>query len=462
MKTKRTVFSMVMFLSVFWFSVLFDIKNPTTSSLEEGTGNNDTGSITTQVGEDSQAVAIAKNGSQENGTVISKSLLSDPLDENILVDNDNPKTEIKNKKTEDLPLENATTDVVTGTIDVATFNISAMDAQEARSNIKAFEATADSSEFNIEEEPIQEVSRYANIGISIAKSYVNIRSKANTQSDVLGKLYRNSAAQILDTIGDWYYVESGSVKGYISSDYIKTGIPDEELIDKYGKLRIEVSVDGLNVREHPDLESKKLTVIYQNEKYNVIDLQDEWLKVDIDDDKVIGYVRREYVELLVDFEDAISKEEELELLKLKEEERIKRETAVKYRDEVDYTNSDLKLLACLVHAEAGNQRYEGKLAVANVVLNRIKSGKYPNNLKDVIYQPGQFSVAKSGSLAKQLDNYDNYTSKSQQLSIKAAKAALAGANNIGTRLYFHTYKSAVRKGYDQKKNSVKLQDHLFW
>ena len=129
---------------------------------------------------------------------------------------------------------------------------------------------------------------------------------------------------------------------------------------------------------------------------------------------------------------------------------------------MDYTQEELKLLACLVHAEAGDQSYEGKLAVANVVLNRVKSRKYANTIEAVIYQPGQFTVARSGSLDKQLDRYENYSTNSQLLTIKAAKAALSGANNIGSRLYFNTYESAVNKGYDQKKNSVKIEDHLFW
>lgn len=305
-------------------------------------------------------------------------------------------------------------------------------------------------------------SAYANIGISIAKSYVNIRESASTDSKVLGKLYKGAAAEILKSEGDWYYVESGSVKGYLKSEYLKTGIPDDELIEKYGILSAKVRVDGLNVRMKPDTESKKLTVIYKNEVYPVIETQKEWLKLDVTDDQEIGYVKSEYVDLIVDFEDAVSKEEELELQRLKEEKRVKEETKVKYREELSYTKEELKLLACLVQAEAGDQSYEGKLAVANIVLNRVKSSKYPDTIKAVIYQPGQFTVASSGSLDKQLANYDNYTSKSQLLTIKAARAALEGANNIGSRLYFHSYESAVKKGYDKKANSIKLQDHLFW
>ena len=229
----------------------------------------------------------------------------------------------------------------------------------------------------------------------------------------------------------------------------------------------------MNVREKPSTDSKKLTVIYKNEHYNVIKLEDDWIKIDITDENITGYINSEYVELLVAFQNAVSKEEEEELIRLQEEEekklknkqeeeRIKKETQHKHRDEVDYTEDELKLLACLVHAEAGNQSYEGKLAVANVVLNRVKSRKYPGTIKDVIYQSGQFSVASSGSLDKQLKRYKNYSSKSQLLTIKAAKAALEGTNNIGDRLYFNGYKTAIKSGYDKKKTSVKIGDHLFW
>lgn len=308
----------------------------------------------------------------------------------------------------------------------------------------------------------QESSRYADIGISIAGDFVNIRSEASTESEILGKLYKGSAAEILETQGEWHYVESGSVKGYVKSEFLETHIPDEELIEKYGERSIQVDTDGLNVRESRDKTSNKLDVIYRGEIYPVLEADEEWVKINIPDDKITGYVMLEYVEMTVKFKKAISKEEEVELLQLQAEEKAKKETAIKQQEGIDYNGDELKLLSCLVHAEAGNQSYEGKLAVANVVLNRMKSSKYPDSMKSVIYQPGQFSVARSGSLKKQLNNYDCFSSWSQKLSIKAAKAALAGSNNIGTRLYFHSYKSAVRKGYHKRDNAVKIDDQLFW
>ena len=330
-------------------------------------------------------------------------------------------------------------------------------------NILTDDTTDDKSSLE-EEEFLQkpETPLYSNIAISTANSFVNIREKASPESTSLGKLYRDSAATIIETDGEWCYVESGSVKGYVKSEYLKTGIPDEELITNYGTIRIQVAVNGLNVRHEPDVDAKKLTVVYLGETYPAIELQDEWIKIEVKDDKNIGFVARDHVNLIVDFKKAISNKEEEEIRRLQEEEKAKKETAVKYREESSYSQSDLKLLACLVHAEAGNQSYEGKLAVANIVLNRVKSKSFPNNIRDVIYQKGQFTVASSGSLAKQLDRYENYSTESQRLTIKAAKEALTGANNIGSRLYFHSYQAAKRKGYDKKPSSVKLEDHLFW
>ena len=456
MKTKRALLSIIVSLSVFWLSMLLDFSTyfSTPSVSMDNIDIQTTDSTNLKVYSDQYDIASNKDrlylqNIDKQDAVVSEAE-SDESDAELLETKPGAKQESESQPEPELDSELQPAPEV---------ELESESGQESKEESQA------------EPEVIQ--SLYADIGISMANSYVNIRESATTDSNIVGKLHRDAAAKILDSIDDWYYIESGSVKGYLKAEYLKTGIPDEELVRDYGVLRISVNTDGLNVRKEPLIESQKLTVIYQNETYPVVDLLDEWAKINIDDDNVIGYVNREYVELLVDFEKAISKKEEEELIRLQEEEkerqrkiqeaeRIKKETEIKKRDEVDYTTKELKLLACLVHAEAGNQSYEGKLAVANVVLNRMKSKKYPNTIEAVIYQPGQFSVAKSGSLEKQLKNYENYSSKSQQLTIKATKAALSGDNNIGNRLYFNAYKAAIKKGYDKKKNAVKLEDHIFW
>lgn len=93
---------------------------------------------------------------------------------------------------------------------------------------------------------------------------------------------------------------------------------------------------------------------------------------------------------------------------------------------------DTSLLAALIYCEAGNQSYEGMVAVGAVVLNRVASPSFPSTIHDVIYQSGQFTPAYSGALASALANgvpsacYD------------AAAAALNGENPVGGALYFNT------------------------
>ena len=88
------------------------------------------------------------------------------------------------------------------------------------------------------------------------------------------------------------------------------------------------------------------------------------------------------------------------------------------------------MLACIVSCEAGGESYEAKLAVANVVLNRVRSGAYPSSISGVVYQPFQFTPASNGSLAKKIANGPDAGSK------KAAAAALAGTNNVPGYLFF--------------------------
>ena len=57
---------------------------------------------------------------------------------------------------------------------------------------------------------------------------------------------------------------------------------------------------------------------------------------------------------------------------------------------------DQKLLASIIFCEAGNQPYEGQVAVGAVIMNRVRSGVYPNSISEVIYQSGQFGPAMTG------------------------------------------------------------------
>ena len=100
---------------------------------------------------------------------------------------------------------------------------------------------------------------------------------------------------------------------------------------------------------------------------------------------------------------------------------------------VNASTSEQELLAALIFCEAGNQPYDGQVAVGAVVMNRVRSGSFPDTITDVIYQSGQFTPAMTGWLDSVLAS-DGYTDSAMQ----AAADALAGSNPIGDCLYFST------------------------
>ena len=91
-----------------------------------------------------------------------------------------------------------------------------------------------------------------------------------------------------------------------------------------------------------------------------------------------------------------------------------------------YNADDLYWLSRIIYAESGNQSLEGKIAVGNVVLNRVASTLFPNSVYNVIFQRNQFTPASSGSI--------NRTPSDE--SVIAAKLCLDGANTAGNALYF--------------------------
>ena len=93
---------------------------------------------------------------------------------------------------------------------------------------------------------------------------------------------------------------------------------------------------------------------------------------------------------------------------------------------------DVTLLASIIYCEAGNQPRDGKVAVGAVVMNRVASSSFAGNIRDVIYESGQFMPTWDGSMASALANgvpSDCY---------EAAQAALNGENPVGGALYFNT------------------------
>ena len=131
-------------------------------------------------------------------------------------------------------------------------------------------------------------------------------------------------------------------------------------------------------------------------------------------------------------------EKDLKKLKKKLEEEIylsQLAANAAWRDvsDITYADGDLKLLANLIYCEAGGEPYQGRVAVGAVVINRVRSVKFPSTVVGVIYQRNQFSPVKSGRL-------DMYLAidKANADCYRAAQEAMSGYTNVGNCLFFRT------------------------
>lgn len=97
------------------------------------------------------------------------------------------------------------------------------------------------------------------------------------------------------------------------------------------------------------------------------------------------------------------------------------------------TQADIRLLAALVYYESGNQPYQGKLAVASVVLNRMNDSRFPDTLSGVIYQSGQFSPAMNGALTWLVASGQQI----QEDCVKAAEEVLYGGSTLPGYYFFN-------------------------
>lgn len=97
-----------------------------------------------------------------------------------------------------------------------------------------------------------------------------------------------------------------------------------------------------------------------------------------------------------------------------------------------YTKRELKMMAAIIYCEAGNQSRAGKEAVGIVVMNRKKSGSFPNSIEKVLKQRNQFTPVRTGKWKREMKYYSagKYESGARAKCLKAAKVALEGKTTV--------------------------------
>lgn len=174
----------------------------------------------------------------------------------------------------------------------------------------------------------QETPSLANtLIIANVTDYVNIRSEANEESEVLGKLYDKSVGTYVEEKGEWIQVESGSVKGYVKAEYVLTGEAAKARADEVGVRLAEVTTTTLKVRKEATTDSDVLGLIPDGDILSVKEEVDGWIKVSIEEGE--GYVSTDYLNVYTENVKAESVEEERIRLEKEEAEQKKAEEAAK-------------------------------------------------------------------------------------------------------------------------------------
>ena len=238
-----------------------------------------------------------------------------------------------------------------------------------------------------------------------------------------------------------------------------------------GRIVATTKTGALRIRKEPSADAAIYDLLEEGAKYEVVDEEQirfsedqeitaDWVAVNYGGKT--GYVSSEYVQ--VDFEidygetvEQVKAREEAETARLQAEkeaaaQKQKQEKAAQAEREANKAAAlaadDSVLLAALIQCEAGEEPYEGQVAVGAVVMNRVRSGAYPNTVKGVIYASGQFTPAGSGQVGRVVAS-----GKIKASCLQAAQEAMAGSTPVGIATHFR--RAGSREG-------IVIGHHVFW
>lgn len=298
-------------------------------------------------------------------------------------------------------------------------------------------AVQNSAEESTSSEENSEEAEWENRLMADVNEFLYVRADASADAEIVGKLYKGDVADIQETGEEWTHITSGNVDGYVSNDYCVTGTEAFAYAKENVGTAAEVQTDGLRGRSDADENAAVITAVSTGTTLQVdteAETDGDWVPVIYNG--TTGYVSSDYVTLSLATGEGVTIEEERE-----EQERIAAEEAAKKASQVTEVTTvqnsaatastdEVTLLAAIIQCEAGNEIYEGQVAVGAVVMNRVRSGSYPSSIYEVIYQSGQFPPAGNGSVARIVANGPKAT------CMQAAQEAIGGTDNTAGAMYF--------------------------
>ena len=284
------------------------------------------------------------------------------------------------------------------------------------------------------------------IGVIDAKDMLDIHAEANTASAVIGQVMEDGHVAILAKYNDWVQIQAGEIAGWVPAEnLVETEISNEEAVAANEQVIAERTGETASEDEFFAEEE-----VQQDETAALQAEASEAAQNEIEEVQAAEEAARIEAEAQAKAaaEEAARIEAEAQAKAAEEAARLAAEAQAKAAEEAARLEAEaqqaalaaqtaaisaeeLKLLANIIYCEAGSESYVGKVAVGNVIMNRVKSASQPNTITEVVYAKGQFSPVRNGSLQRALSS-----DKADAACYQAAIEALAGAQPVGGKLFF--------------------------
>ncbi len=309
------------------------------------------------------------------------------------------------------------------------------------SAVEAINATAKELNIELGKDPEEEAFS-SDLVMANVHQFMNVREEPNVESNRLGLMYKDCGGHIVEQVEGWTKVQSGNVVGWCNNDYLLFGEDAMALAHNVGITYATVNTDTVRIRAAEDENSEVICLAPQGEIYEVVgDTDGEWINVDYEGTD--GYVSAEYVDITFQIDEGETNEE----IKARELAELEAKRHVNYGAYTTDADTTL-LLAALIQCEAGGEPYEGQVAVGAVVMNRVRSGAYPDTIHGVIYASGQFTPALNGKVNRVYES-----GNIKQSCIDAANEALSGVSNVGDMTHFRR---------DDGRDGLVIAHHVFY
>lgn len=321
-----------------------------------------------------------------------------------------------------------------------------VNVEKENTEIVASPANATAEEVIIEPEYTEEELEWLDSMMPDVNDSLNVREEGSEEADIVGKLAKGDRATVVEIGEEWTKITSGNVEGYVKNDYCIYGVDALEYAKENCDTIATTTTSSLRLRAEMSTDSKIIKTLEKGKELVVdtsAESNEEWVAIEYGDNTY--YVSAEYVTVELQTGTGLTTEEIAEIERKKAEEKAAAEkakaeavaaaaAAAATTSSILASVDDYTLLAAIISCEAGGESYETQLAVGAVIMNRVKSPKHPNTIREVLLAKGQFPPATNGTLTKKLTS-----GKISQTSYDAASAALAGQDNTYGCLYFNRY-----------------------